>query len=112
VVLVHFVLDDLIRVCRHGPLGRLAQTAAEMEQFVLEGRLREVRVPVDLLWGVEDRVFPLAYAERMARELPAVRLTPLEGCGHVPHRSKPLNFGEALMGLLDRDAPKDGHAAC
>jgi pimeloyl-ACP methyl ester carboxylesterase len=108
----NFVLDDLIRVCRHGPLGRLAQTAAEMDRFMLEGRLHELSVPVDLLWGVEDRVFPLAYAERMAREFRAVRLTPLEGCGHVPHRSRPRAFGEVLVGLLDREAPKDGHVAC
>jgi len=61
-----FILDDVIRVGRFGPLGRLSQTAGEMEPFVLEGRLHEIQAPVDLLWGEDDRVFPIAYADAFA----------------------------------------------
>jgi pimeloyl-ACP methyl ester carboxylesterase len=101
-----FVLDDLIRVARHGPLGRLASTAGEMDDYLLDGRLGEVRVPVDLLWGADDEVFPVAYAQRMLRQLPAARLTVLPGCGHVPHRSHPERFARALLDVLERRWPK------
>lgn len=107
-----FVLDDLIRVCRLGPLGRLAQTAAEMDRYLLEGRLVEVAAPVDLLWGEEDRVFPVAYAERMEHALLASRLTVLPGCGHVPHRSNPRRFNAALVRVLTTAAPEATRAAC
>lgn len=106
-----FVLDDLINDCRHGPLGRLAQTADEMDAYVLAGRLHEVRVPVDLLWGEEDRVFPVSYATRMLRDLRAARLTRLPGCGHVPHRSNPGRFNRALTLVLDSPAPEATRAA-
>jgi pimeloyl-ACP methyl ester carboxylesterase len=101
-----FVVDDLIRVCRLGPLGRLAQTAGDMEPYLLEGRLHEVTTPVDLLWGDRDQVFPLSYAERMATGLPAARLTCLTGCGHTPHREKPSRFNEALRRILAEPAPE------
>ena len=105
-----FVLDDLIRVCRLGPLGRLVQTSDEMERYLLDGRLAEVTVPVDLLWGVDDRVFPVAYAERLERELPAARLTLLQGCGHAPQRSNPRQFGAALAAILAAATPEGSRA--
>jgi hypothetical protein len=36
----NFVVDDLIRVCRHGPLGRLSQTSAETDAAA-EAAVRE-----------------------------------------------------------------------
>jgi pimeloyl-ACP methyl ester carboxylesterase len=106
-----FVLDDLIKVCRHGPLGRLTQTAGEMDAYVLEGRLHEVRVPVDLLWGEEDRVFPVSYAKRMLQDLRAARLTLIPGCGHAPHRSNPRRFNQTLALVLGSAAPEATRAA-
>jgi pimeloyl-ACP methyl ester carboxylesterase len=105
-----FVLDDLIRVCRVGPLGRLVQTADEMDRYLLDGRLGAVTAPVDLLWGSDDQVFPVSYAERMERELPASRLTLLPGCGHAPHRNHPRRFNTALADLLAAAAPETSSA--
>ncbi len=106
-----FVLDDVIRVSRLGPLGRLTQTAGEMDRYVLENRLHEVRLPVDLLWGEEDHVFPVSYALRMKAGLRAARLTTLPRCGHVPHRSHPRQFNQALIQVLDQPAPEADRAA-
>jgi pimeloyl-ACP methyl ester carboxylesterase len=77
-----------------------------MDRYVLEGRLHEVTAPVDLLWGEEDRVFPVSYATRMEQGLPAARLTLLPGCGHVPHRSNPGRFNQALARVLASAAPE------
>ena len=41
-----FVLDNVVREAQTGPIARLAQTAGEMGQYVLEGRLHEVTAPV------------------------------------------------------------------
>ncbi len=106
-----FVLDDLIRLARVGPLGRLSATSDEMDQYLLDGRLQEVSAPVDLLWGDRDGVFPLEYARRMEAGLPAVRLTVLPGCGHTPQRNSPGRFRTALLSLLAQPAPEATHAA-
>jgi triacylglycerol lipase len=100
-----FVLDDVVRQAQTGPLARLAQTAGEMGQYVLEGRLDEIRAPVDLVWGESDRLFSLAYARRMMVQLPAARLTTIPGCGHVPPQECPSRFGAAFSDVLTMPPP-------
>ena len=100
-----FVLDNVVREAQAGPIARLVQTAGEMGQYVLEGRLHEVTVPVDLLWGESDKLFSIAYARRMMAQLPAARLTTIPGCGHVPQQECPSRFGSALSDVLTMPPP-------
>ena len=95
-----FVLDDVVRAARVGPLARFAATASTMEGYLLDGRLGEIAAPVDLVWGASDRVFPLDYARRMMAEMPRARLAALAECGHVPHVECPSAFVAALLPLL------------
>ena len=100
-----FVLDDVVRQARTGPLARLAQTAGDMNQYVLDGKLGEIRAPVDLIWGESDRLFSLAYARRMMAQLPAARLVTIPGCGHVPPQECPSRFGSTLSDVLTMPPP-------
>ncbi len=100
-----FVLDDVVREAAKGPIARLSAASDGMEKFVLEGRLGEVTVPVDIVWGASDRVMPLSYAERMRAELARVRLTELPRCGHVPQQECPAAFAETLLKLLAGPPP-------
>ncbi len=50
----------------------------------LEKRYREIRQPVLLLWGREDRVTPLDIGERLSKELPHAELVVFPQCGHFP----------------------------
>jgi pimeloyl-ACP methyl ester carboxylesterase len=79
-----FVLDDLVRRAPASPLARLL--ASPVEGWLLEGKLGEIRTPVALLWGADDRILPPAYAERVASGLPSARLETIPGCGHMPQR--------------------------
>ena len=82
-----FVLDDVVREAAKGPIARLAAASDGMEKFVLEGRLGEVTVPVEIVWGASDRVMPLSYAERMRARAaarppdPAAALRPRPAAG-------------------------------
>ncbi len=100
-----FVLDDVVRQAQTGPLARLAQTAGEMGQYVLEGKLGEIKAPVDLIWGESDKLFSLGYARRMLVQLPAARLTTIPGCGHVPQQECPSRFESALSDVLTMPPP-------
>jgi pimeloyl-ACP methyl ester carboxylesterase len=100
-----FVLGDIVRWSRVGPAARFAATAADLERWLLDDRLDEVRVPVDLVWGDADALFPPAYAERLAAGLPAARLTLVPDCGHVPHRECPAELTDAVLGVLAMDPP-------
>jgi pimeloyl-ACP methyl ester carboxylesterase len=101
-----FVLDDVVRVSHNGPIGRMASVgAAEMSKYLLDGKLGTFTTPVDLIWGESDRLIPLSYAQRMNAELPAVRLTTLHRCGHIPQQECPIAFTKALTGALHQPPP-------
>ena len=106
----NFVLRDVVRHAATGPPARLAQWFAglgqEADAYVLDGRLDEVTVPVDLVWGDADELFDLDYAQRLLDGLPAVRMTPIKDCGHVPHRECPDRFLKALTAALDQPPPE------
>jgi pimeloyl-ACP methyl ester carboxylesterase len=95
-----FVLDDVIRHARVGPAGRLAQTAGDMGAYLLDGRLGEIEVPVELVWGDADGLLTLDYAQRLLDGLPRARLHTVHGCGHVPQRECPDQTLEALQAAL------------
>lgn len=101
-----FVLDDVVREAAGGPIARLAAASDGMEKFVLDGRLAEVTVPVEIVWGASDRMLPLSYAEKMLAGLPRARLTQLPRCGHVPQQECPAAFAEALGRLLSGPPPE------
>jgi pimeloyl-ACP methyl ester carboxylesterase len=105
-----FVLDDVVRQARTGPPARLAATVADMPRWLLDDRLGEVTVPVDLVWGEADQLFPMDYARRLRDSLPAARLARVEDCGHVPERECPLQFLEVLHGVLDQPPPETASA--
>ncbi len=100
-----FVLDHVVRHARVGPAARFARTAGEMGEWVLDGRLEEVTVPVDLVWGEADELMDLDYAARLMDGLPAARLTLVEGCGHIPQRECPAALLDALSAVLSQPPP-------
>jgi len=44
----------------------------------------KVRSPTLILWGAEDRLIPVAHAQRFVRAIPAASLIVYDGVGHVP----------------------------
>jgi pimeloyl-ACP methyl ester carboxylesterase len=105
-----FVLDDMIRHMNQGPAGRFAARLAQGDEFVepylLDGRLDQVVVPVELVWGDGDDLFTLDYAQRLLDGLPRARLHPVHGCGHVPHRECPDKTADALQKALAMPPPE------
>lgn len=100
-----FVLDDLMRVTNNGPIARLMATEAEIPNYVLDGKLGDFPVPVDIVWGASDRLVPIDYARAMEDQLPFARLTVIERCGHAPQLECPVKLLEALRSVLAADAP-------
>lgn len=98
-----FVLDDVVREAHNGPISRMA-AAGDMANFLLDGKLQEVKVPMELVWGEADRMLPLDYAQRMQAQLPAARLTTIPRCGHVPQQECPLTLTATLKKVLGEPA--------
>lgn len=63
--------------------------------------LPRLGVPLRLIWGVRDPLFPVAQAERAHRLVPGSRLTLIEDAGHTPEIEQPERFLEALLPSLE-----------
>lgn len=55
----------------------------------LDKWLHRLRLPVQVIWGEQDRLFPLALGRKLAALIPAVRFDVMPGCGHVPTVENP-----------------------
>lgn len=101
-----FVLDDVVRVSHKGPIGRMVAAGVDdMSKHLLDGHLAGFTTPVDLIWGESDRLIPMTYAKRMESELPAVRLTTVRRCGHVPQQECPMTLVKTITSVLGQPAP-------
>lgn len=97
-----FVLDDLVRRAPTSPLARLlAEPPETVEAWLLDDRLSEIATPVTLVWGADDRLIPLEYAEQARARLRQARLEVIPDCGHVPQRE----CAPALVAVLQRVLP-------
>lgn len=65
-------------------------------------RLNELKIPVQLIWGANDPLFPLAHAERAQSLIERSRLAVIDGAGHTPQAERPEEFNRVLHEFLDR----------
>jgi pimeloyl-ACP methyl ester carboxylesterase len=97
-----FVLDDLVSRATRSPLSRLvAAPEASLEQWLLDDRLAGIRTPVALIWGADDQLIPVSYAEQARDRLPAATLDVIPDCGHVPQRECPAQLLPVLRQRLE-----------
>ena len=83
-----------------------ALAAARGQRFgAIERALRTVELPALVMWGREDRVTPVLYGERLARDLPRARLIVYPRCGHFPMVEATHASTRALAEFLAEDAP-------
>jgi pimeloyl-ACP methyl ester carboxylesterase len=66
-------------------------------------RLRRVTARTLIVWGREDGITPLAYAERWRAGIPGARLAVIERCGHLPAVERPDELARLVTEFL-----KDG----
>jgi pimeloyl-ACP methyl ester carboxylesterase len=78
---------------------RTLESMREGRDF-LDGRLARVDMPVLIIWGRQDALIPAAYAEPLNAEIPAAKLTLLDGCGHVVMADCPEAFDRELEAFL------------
>jgi pyruvate dehydrogenase E2 component (dihydrolipoamide acetyltransferase) len=54
-------------------------------------------VPVQIIWGSEDRILPPQHAEGLA---PEVQMHQLTGVGHMPHMERPTELSRLILAFL------------
>lgn len=67
------------------------------QRYTYTDRLRDLAMPIHLIWGRHDRIAPPAHAERLT---PAVPVTMIEDAGHMPNVEAADAFNDALLRIL------------
>ena len=71
--------------------------------LTFERRLRELSMPVLLMWGDRDTTTPYSGALLAARALGPGHLVALTGCGHAPFLERPEDFARVLATWLESE---------
>ena len=83
-------LPDQAKAAMAGNQAALrAYTAGGMTDPSLQGQLAAVRVPVLVVWGAADRIYPPEHGEAFAKAIPGARLVVLDKAGHLPQLEAP-----------------------
>lgn len=67
---------------------------------VLDNRLGTIHRPTLIIWGREDKLIPLSFAERFHQEIASSQLRIIDNCGHVPQLECPSEYAAAVLQFL------------
>jgi pyruvate dehydrogenase E2 component (dihydrolipoamide acetyltransferase) len=101
------MIEDVLRYKRLD--GVPEALAAFAEEWFPDGRQRvalsdavaALKLPVQIIWGRDDRIIPAAHAEGLASHLP-VHI--LEQTGHLPHMEKAGEVNRLIKRLIENQA--------
>lgn len=65
-------------------------------------QLGDIKLPVLVVTGDDDRIVPTQSTIRLAGELPNARLVVIPNCGHVPHEECPQPFLDAVVPYINQ----------
>jgi pyruvate dehydrogenase E2 component (dihydrolipoamide acetyltransferase) len=101
------MVEDVLRYKRlDGVPATLAKIAAEWfpdgkQRTDLRDAVAQLKIPVQIIWGRDDRIIPVAHAEALAAKLP-VHI--IEEAGHLPHMEKAGEVNRLLKRLIESQA--------
>ena len=64
--------------------------------------LNRLNMPVQLVWGADDQIMPLAYAHAFKALIPQAQLSVYPNCGHLPHVEKSEAFVQLVSQFINK----------
>ena len=117
--------DDAIKILRavHGPDAPMPEWTIEallkpdagasmkrviaggVLEYLVDEKLPSLHVPTTLIWGRDDGLLPVAYAEALQKKIAGSKLLVIDGAAHMPHRQQPEKF----LQCLSKSSSPSGH---
>ncbi|HVJ09874.1 MAG TPA: alpha/beta fold hydrolase [Acidisarcina sp.] len=105
-VLPDFFARDLLRVFHeHRWVIQRSIDSMATGNDLMDGRLSELKMPVLIVWGAEDRLIPVTSGIVMHREIPQSVLAVVDGCGHLAPGQCAGRIGPRVLDFLHSQAP-------
>jgi pyruvate dehydrogenase E2 component (dihydrolipoamide acetyltransferase) len=101
------MIEDVLRYKRLDGVPEALAAFAEKwfpcgrQRVVLGDAVAVLKLPVQIIWGREDRIIPVAHAEALASRVP-VHI--LEQTGHLPHMEKAGEVNRLIKRLIEYQA--------
>ncbi len=76
------------------------RTALAILGYCVREELRNVQVPLGIIWGEQDSLQPVQLALEMHQKVPRARLSVIPDCGHFPMLERPDEFHKVLRSFL------------
>jgi pimeloyl-ACP methyl ester carboxylesterase len=73
---------------------------AMLDTRAVLARVSRVTAPTLIIWGRDDRRYPVAAAQRLAREIRGAKLEIME-TGHAPHEERPRDLARLVIQFLE-----------
>jgi pimeloyl-ACP methyl ester carboxylesterase len=93
-----YLVDAILKDAAKMPQARVLQAGVIFA--VVDTRLHDITMPVTLIWGANDGLLPIAYAEALRKHLPGSTLHIIDKAAHIPHRQAPADFTRLLREAL------------
>ena len=97
------MVEDVLRYKRLDGVAPALQALANsffpdgVQRHLLADRLTTLAMPVQIIWGREDRIIPVAHAEALAGKVPVHVLD----AGHLPHMEKSAEVNRLIARFLE-----------
>lgn len=92
-----------VKVLRTTPVDGYVGCLTAMTRADLTARIGAIGCPVLVVAGTDDRVTPLAYAEKILLQVPQARLRRIVGAAHLSNIEQADDFNAALREFLTGD---------
>lgn len=96
------VRDRLAAVAATARLPGFAAAARMLGRSDNRHLLRDLSLPVLVIAGAEDRIAPVAEADRLAALIPGARRVTIAGAGHAPYAEAVASYNDAVSDFLSR----------
>lgn len=97
-----FTVSDFVKRMStpNAKLAFISSVLSVKHSQIHEG-LRKIKIPTLLLWGKEDKMIPIQYAQEFLGSIRNCKFLELKEIGHVPHVEHPEMFTESVLEFLD-----------
>ena len=80
-----------------GPGGTISPKHRRLFDPKLERWLKRIKAPTAVIWGEQNKVFPLAYAKAFTEKISNSKMVVLKNCGHLAHLEQPAALADAIV---------------
>jgi pimeloyl-ACP methyl ester carboxylesterase len=90
----------MARVGLHWAMGATGKFLWPIPDKGLKKRIHRIQAPTLLVWGKDDRLVPMVYAEEFAKRIAGARVEIVDQAGHAPHLEQPETVARLVRGFL------------